>query len=116
MAKYLEDIRVLGGTVSIGSLTSSNTDNLFEVDGDSAVIGSLAVGTYSNTPGYVFDARGDINIGKNGVNTKDFEALKEAIVVWEKELATTRIMAPNAIAIPKRKLRRFWRIRLRKLI
>jgi hypothetical protein len=69
MAKYLEDIRVLGGTVSIGSLTSSNTDNLFEVDGDSAVIGSLAVGTYSNTPGYVFDARGDINIGKNGVNT-----------------------------------------------
>jgi hypothetical protein len=28
------------------------------------------------------------SIGKNGVNTKDFEALKEAIMVWEKELAT----------------------------
>jgi len=42
MAKYLEDIRVLGGTVSIGSLTSSNTDNLFEVNGDSAVYGSFS--------------------------------------------------------------------------
>jgi hypothetical protein len=40
MAKYLEDIRLLGGTVSIGSMTSSNINNLFEVNGNSAVYGT----------------------------------------------------------------------------
>jgi hypothetical protein len=42
MAKYLEDIRLLGGTVSIGSLTSSNINNLFEVNGNSAIYGTFS--------------------------------------------------------------------------
>jgi hypothetical protein len=50
MARYYEDIRVLGGTVSIGSLTSS-TGNIFEVHGTSSV-DSIIIGPSSSL---VFD-------------------------------------------------------------
>lgn len=47
MGKYFEDIRLLGGTVSIGSLTSSfNRNNIFEVTGTSS-FGPVAIGTYT---------------------------------------------------------------------
>lgn len=42
MGRFYEDIRVLGGTVSIGTLTSSNINNVFEVNGNSAVYGSFS--------------------------------------------------------------------------
>jgi hypothetical protein len=49
MGKYFEDIRLLGGTVSIGTLTSSNINNIFEVSGTSSFSGSVAIGTFTSS-------------------------------------------------------------------
>jgi hypothetical protein len=49
MGKYFEDIRLLGGTVSIGTLTSSNFNNIFEVSGTSSFSDSVAIGTFTSS-------------------------------------------------------------------
>ncbi len=41
MAKYLQDIRLSGGTVSIGSFTSSLTSNILEVNDDIGISGTI---------------------------------------------------------------------------
>jgi len=42
MGRFYEDIRLLGGTVSIGSLTTIDPNNIMEITGNSAIIGTLS--------------------------------------------------------------------------
>ena len=45
MGRFYEDIRVLGGTATFGTLTASNTGNILEVDGN---VGVYKVSSYLN--------------------------------------------------------------------